>query len=140
MMCEKIRQVDITPALKGLESTTFVDTQGLGGHIAFPPWAMEFVTGLNLGKVAHVIVRMLPAGQGIAAHIDEEWYEPSVNVGTRYHVPLITHPGVTIRWPEHGEVHHLESGWLYTVDYSKTHEVVNHAPIDRIHLVANVIA
>ena len=139
-LCQRIRAVDISQALEALKTTEFVDTKGLGGHICFPSWAMDFATSLNLGTVAHVIVRKLPAYQGIAPHIDEERYEPWVNVGTRYHVPLVTHPGVTIRWPEHGEEHHLEAGWLYTVDYSKTHEVVNLAPIDRIHLIANVIA
>lgn len=139
MLCERVREVDILPALRELKDTPFVDTRGLGGHISFPLWAMDFAISLKLGKVAHVVVRKLPAYQGIPPHIDEERVERWANVGTRYHVPLITHPGVTIRWPEHGEEYHLEAGWLYTVDYSKTHEVVNRSPVDRIHLVMNVV-
>ena len=58
--------------------------------------------------------------------------------GRRYHVPLVTHPLVTMRWPEDGEEHHLEAGWLYEVDYTRLHEIIHRAPVDRVHVQVNV--
>jgi hypothetical protein len=134
-LCRKIRQVDIAPALAELPDTTFVDTGGSNGHIASPEWAKAFARSLELGEVHLVLVRKLPAGQGIPPHIDT--VRGRANIGRRYHVPLVTHPLVTMRWPEDGEEHHLEAGWLYEVDYTRLHEIVHRAPIDRIHVQVN---
>jgi len=133
-LCTKIRQVDISKALGDLALTTFVDSGGTNGHVAQPWWLDGFVASLDLGRVNHAIVRKLPAFQGIPPHIDPA---TGLNAGRRYHVPLVTHPDVTMRWPEDGEEHHLEAGWLYEVDYMKLHEIVHRAPIDRIHVQVN---
>lgn len=137
MLCRKLREVDTTAALALLPETQFRDTGGTNGHIAFPPWLLPFVESLALdGKVNFAVVRKLPAYQGIPPHIDHG--VPEINSGRRYHVPLVTHPLVTMRWPLDGEEHHLEAGWLYEVDYTKLHEIVHRAPIDRVHVQINV--
>lgn len=139
-LCRRLRQVDISAALRELESTQFVDTRGSNGHIAQPEWLKPFVDSLGIeGAVIIAQLRKLPAYQGIPAHIDSPKLNPSLNIGRRYHVPLVTDPRVTMRWPEDGEEHHLEAGWLYEVDYTKLHEIVHRAPVDRIHLQVNVL-
>lgn len=139
MLCRRIRQIDISAALAALPSTEFRDTGGSNGHIAEPEWLDEFVASLELGgDVLYRVLRKLPAFQGIPAHIDAERMSP-VNAGRRYHVPLVTHPLVTMRWPEDGEEHHLEAGWLYEVDYTRLHEIVHRAPIDRVHVQVNAL-
>ena len=135
MLCRKIREVDITAALSALPSTEFRDSGGTNGHISFPDWLPEFVQRLNLGRVNFTVVRKLPAYQGIPPHIDPA---TGINAGRRYHVPLVTHPLVTMRWPDDGEEHHLEAGWLYEVDYTRLHEIVHRAPVDRVHVQVNV--
>lgn len=135
-LCRRHRPVNIDAPLAGLLGTAFVDTRGTNGHIAFPPWLPEFVASLNLdGRVTYAVVRKLPAYQGIPPHIDHG--VPEINSGRRYHVPLVTHPLVTMRWPDDGEEHHLEAGWLYEVDYTRLHEIVHRAPVDRIHVQVN---
>jgi hypothetical protein len=123
--------------LRELPSTLFVDTGGSNGHIAEPEWLAGFVSTLDLGRTLYAVVRKLPAYQGIPAHVDEEWMNPVRNSGRRYHIPLVTHPLVTMRWPDDGEEHYLEAGWLYEVDYTRLHEIVHRAPIDRIHVQIN---
>lgn len=137
-LCAKLRPVDIAPALKELSSTPFLNTRGSNGHVAMPLWLDGFVEGLGLGIVMLAQLRKLPAYQGIPAHIDAPSMS-SLNRGRRFHIPLITHPAVTMRWPEDGEEHHLEAGWLYEVDYTKLHEIVHRAPVDRIHVQVNAL-
>jgi hypothetical protein len=136
-LCRQLRKVDISHALEQLPGTQFVDTGGTNGWISAPPWLGEFVSGLGLsGKVTRALVRKLPAYQGIPAHIDKPMF--GVVGERRYHVPLVTHPDVTMRWPEDGEDHHLEAGFLYEVDYTRLHEIVHRADVDRIHVQINV--
>lgn len=44
-----------------------------------------------------------------------------------------------MRWPADNEEHHLEAGWLYEVDHHRLHEIVNRAPVERVHLVINAV-
>lgn len=136
-LCRKICQVDITAALAALPATPFVDTGGTNGHIARPAWLGEFVSSLELGRVLLAVVRKLAPFHGIPPHIDT--VRGKANTGRRYHIPLVTHPLVTMRWPDDGEEHHLEAGWLYEVDYTRLHEIVHRAPIDRIHVQINAV-
>lgn len=133
-LCRKIRAVDIAAVLRRLPLVTFVDSGGSNGHLAQPDWLGSFAAGLDLGRVNHAIVRKLPAYQGIPPHIDPQ---TGMNAGRRYHVPLVTHPLVTMRWPDDDYEEHLEAGWLYEVDYTRLHEIVNRAPVDRIHIQVN---
>jgi hypothetical protein len=134
-LCTKIRAIDISGALAALPAVHFVDTGGTNGHIAKPDWLSDFVASLDLGRVLYAVVRKLPAFQGIPPHIDT--VRGKANLGRRYHVPLVTDPRVTMRWPDDGEEHHLEAGWLYEVDYTRLHEIVHRAPIERIHVQVN---
>lgn len=136
--CRKVRPVDISAALAELPGTVFTDTRGSNGHIAEPAWLGPFVAGLGLGRIVYQIVRKLPAYQGIPPHIDHQRLSPT-NYGKRYHVPLVTHPDVTMRWPDDDYEEHLEAGWLYEVDYLRLHEIVHRAPVDRIHIQVNAL-
>jgi hypothetical protein len=133
-LCRKIREVNIDAVLRDLPSVEFIDSGGSNGHLAQPHWLRPFAESLALGRVNHAIVRKLPAFQGIPPHIDPQ---TGMNAGRRYHIPLVTHPLVTMRWPDEGEEYHLEAGWLYEVDYTKLHEIVHRAPVDRVHVQVN---
>lgn len=134
-LCARLRPIDIRAALAHLETTTFRDTGGTNGWIAEPTWLQAFVQGLALeGHVTYACCRKLPAGQGIPAHID-----PSKPGEHRFHVPLVTHPAVTMRWPLAGEEHHLGAGYLYEVQFDQLHEIVHRAPVDRVHVQINTI-
>lgn len=135
-MCRKIRPVDISAALAMLPGMTFHDTGGTNGWLADPAPLAGFVAGLGLaGAVLRTNVRKLPAGQGIPPHVDPKVHQSAKVREHRYHVPLVTHPAVAMRWPDEGVAVHLEAGWLYEVRVDKLHEVVHRAPTDRVHVV-----
>jgi hypothetical protein len=59
----------------------------------------------------------------------------------RFHVPLITHPHVTLTaWELDGtsDDHHLRPFRAYYLDQRKPHAVTNPTPVARIHLVVDV--
>jgi hypothetical protein len=61
----------------------------------------------------------------------------------RFHIPLITHPKVTMTgWNLDGERHeiHLPPWTIWYLDARKPHAVDNRSGIDRIHLVIDVVA
>lgn len=139
-MINKLRQVDIAPALALLPTLRFEDTGGTNGWLADSTPLMSFVQSLGLkGKVFVVNCRMLPAGQGIPLHTDPKTYAYAGVVERRFHVPLVTHPGVTMRWPGEGIEAHLEAGWLYEVRFDVPHEIVHRAPVDRVHIQINTV-
>jgi len=134
----KIRPVDISAILPKLADVAFEDTGGPNGWIARPAWMAGFIASLEPeGEVTFTLIRKLPPFQNLPPHIDSHRNIP--NLGKRFHVPLITHPDVVMRWPDDGVEVHLEAGWLYEVCYTKLHEVAHRAPIDRIHLHFNVV-
>lgn len=60
----------------------------------------------------------------------------------RFHVPLVTHPEITMKcWTLEGrEIEaHLEQGGVYYLDTRKPHSVDNRSPVDRVHLVCDVV-
>lgn len=85
-----------------------------------------------------MMLRKLLAYQSIPPHIDVCGHR--MHAGRRFHVPLVTHPGVTMRWPLEDVEVHLEAGYLYEVRFDVLHEVINLAPVDRVHAVVNVLA
>lgn len=134
----KIRAVDIAGALSRLPGVAFVNTGGTNGWVARPPWLGEFILSLKPeGRVTFTCLRKLPPYQNIPPHID--LWENIPNKGKRYHVPLLTHPDVKMRWPDDGVEVHMEAGWLYEVCFTKLHEVVHLAAVDRVHLHYNVV-
>jgi hypothetical protein len=125
-----------------LSGVTFRDTGGTNGwvHETDPPWLWPFIARLPVqGHITRVVLRKLPAGQGIPPHID-----PIVNghprvVEHRYHVPLVTHEAVTMRWPDDQVEVHLAAGCLYEVNHHQLHEVCQRAPVDRVHLCIDTV-
>jgi hypothetical protein len=137
-VCRQLWAVDVSDAVRALPSTVFVNTGGTNGWIAQPAWLPAFVERLGLGgRLSYAVCRKLPAGQGIPVHVDASQH-PS-NVGRRFHVPLVTHPAVTFRWPDDGVEVHLAAGHLYELQVDRLHEVINRAPVDRVHVVLNII-
>lgn len=126
-----------------LSGVTFRDTGGTNGWIAetLPAWVPDFVARLPLqGRVTRLVLRKLPAGLGIPPHIDPVRHPHPRVREHRYHVPLVTHPDVTMRWPEEGVEIHLAVGGLYEVNHNqKVHEVVQRAPIARVHLCIDTV-
>jgi hypothetical protein len=117
------------------------DTGGTNGWLAdpLPAWVDPFIATLGLGGVVLTRgLRMLPAYQGIPPHIDPKVHQSPLVRETRFQIPLVTHPGVTMRWPDDGVEVHLEQGGVYAVDFTKLHEVVHRAPVDRVHLQVHV--
>lgn len=106
-----------------------------------PDWVSLFVRRLGLpGIVERTFLRLLPPGQGIPPHVDPPLYTSPRIRQHRFHLPLVTHPDVVMRWPDEDVRVHLEKGWLYEVRFDRLHEVVNHAPINRIHLQIDTVA
>lgn len=61
----------------------------------------------------------------------------------RFHVPLVTHPDIKLHAWELNGTHtatHLRAGHCYYLDARKPHAVTNPTGVDRIHLVADVVA
>jgi hypothetical protein len=137
-----VRRVDLSSVLPHLEGAVFADTGGTNGWLMVGRdmvWADEFVRGLALGgTVLRTFVRKLPARQGIPPHIDPRLYRPELVREQRFHVPLVTHPAVRMRWPDAGVEAHLEAGCLYEVRYDVLHEVVHDADVDRVHVHVDV--
>lgn len=133
------RPVDISSVLPKLAEVEFTNTGGTNGWVAQPDWLLPFICGhlQPPGDVTFICLRKLPPYQNIPPHIDSWRNRP--NIGRRFHVPLLTHPDVTMRWPDDGVEVHMQAGWLYEVCYTKLHEVVHLAPIDRVHLHYNVV-
>lgn len=132
---EKIRKVDISLPLEMIPKSTFLDTGGTNGWLCHGLWLQQFADTLQLpGNVTHVVCRKLPAWQGIPPHVDR-----CGPYDRRYHVPIITHPDIRMRWPEEDVEVHLEQGFLYEVCFSMMHEIVHHAPIDRVHVQIDTV-
>jgi len=140
MMHRKIKPVDVSVAIVKLVGVTWRDTGGTNGWLAdpLPEWALELAKSLRLdGVILSVCLRKLPAGQGIPLHVDPKQHQSAKVIERRYHVPLVTHPLVTMRWPDEGEEVHMEAGWLYEVRIDRPHEIVHRGPVDRVHLVVH---
>lgn len=134
----KIRPVDISGILRLLPEVKFEDTGGPNGWIARPAWMAGFIESLNPeGRVTFTLLRKLPPFQNLPPHVDS--YNNVPNIGKRFHVPLLTHPEVVMRWPNDDVEVHLEAGWLWEVCYTKLHEVAHRASVDRVHLHFNVV-
>jgi len=60
----------------------------------------------------------------------------------RFHVPLITHPKIRMTcWNLSGRPikAHLAPGGIYYLDTRKPHAVENMSPVNRVHLVVDVV-
>jgi len=104
----------------------------LEGH--FTPLIREFIAQLGLGgQQARAVFRQLPKGNGILPHNDT--WMPAELDWRRFQIPIVTHPSIVMRWPDDGVEVHLAKGFIYEVNYSRRHEVINtQTEIDRVHL------
>jgi hypothetical protein len=135
--------VDIAPALAVLPTLQFVGVNQGGTDTSrypcfvvlqdkFPPELKTLVEGLGLGGTcARAILRKLMPRQAIPPHVDA-WMPAEIN-WRRFQLPLTTDPAIVMRWPDDGG-EHLAAGTLYEVRYDRTHEVVNGADVERVHL------
>jgi hypothetical protein len=60
----------------------------------------------------------------------------------RFHIPIVTHPDITMTaWRFNGTSTraHLAEGGIYYLDTRKPHAVANDSPINRVHLVVDVV-
>ncbi len=139
----RIRQVDIKAVAEECGRLQFISVNQnnaekcacrvlLEAH--FTPAIKQFIESLELGgRQARAVFRMLPKGQGIDPHTDT-WMPEELD-WHRFQLPIATHPSILMRWPDDGVEAHLAQGFLYEVNYSRKHEVINtQEEVDRIHL------
>lgn len=112
--------------------------------------ALVELTMLTAGDWAMERVRLLRmAGRGgrggrLGRHTDITDKASGTKVGriARLHVPLITHPDVTMTcWELDGSARtvHLDEWRCYYLDARKPHAVTNGSGLDRVHLVIDVV-
>jgi hypothetical protein len=144
-LCRRLKPVDIAPVLAVLDRLPFVPANigstnpekapcfVVPAGFALPEEIPEFVSGLDLGgETKRVLLRKLGPRQGMAPHIDG-WMPKELN-WRRFQVPLVSHPSIVMRWPEDDFEVYLAPGFLYEVNFSRLHEVVNNADCERVHL------
>jgi hypothetical protein len=141
-----IKPVDIAPVLAIMDRLPFF-TANAGGNPAdpkampcdvvlsdkFPAELKTLIAGLDLGgDLARAVIRRLAPFQGIPPHVDD--WMPQETDWRRFQLPLVTHPGIKMRWPDDGVEVHLAAGNLYEVRFDRMHEVVNPTDCARTHL------
>ncbi len=107
------------------DGATFNDTCVMQPYIKF---IIDTIAGNR--NVLKIRLLKLIAGAKIPMHIDKFTGNKTV---TRYHIPVITNPAVTMI-VNNGK-YYLEAGQVYTIDVSQAHAVENNSNEDRIHLV-----
>lgn len=103
----------------------------------------ELVTGeiekiLNMftSKVTRVRLAYIAGNHDLKPHID---YDPSYIV--RYHIPIVTNPGVTMYMDRNGKQYarHLPAdGRVYFFNTGIRHWVINDSELARVHLIIDV--
>lgn len=86
-----------------------------------------------------------PKGARLKRHTDITDKSAGLRDGqiARLHIPIITHPEVKMTvWELDGTERpiHLRPWTVYYLDQRKPHAVVNPSPVDRVHLVVDVLA
>ena len=137
-----IGPIDVEPVRQMLDRLEFLHVnEGRKGKYpqdvvlrqSFPPELDDFVLRLGLGgRTARAILRKLPPRVSIPPHVDE-WMPSEMN-WRRFQVPITSDPAIRMRWPDDGVELYLEPGNIYEVRYDRTHEVVNEADVERVHL------
>lgn len=107
---------------------------------------VESVTGWeNLERVRLFRMTAKPTRNGkLRRHSDIQDKSAGTRNGqlARFHVPLITHPDVKMTcWDLDGQQQraHMTPGNVYYLDVRKPHAVANNSPVDRVHLVVDVV-
>jgi hypothetical protein len=97
---------------------------------------LEKVMNLFTSQITRARLTYLATGHDIKPHVD---YDPSYV--TRYHIPIITHPGVVMHMERQGKeyaMHMPADGKIYFFNTGLKHWVTNDSPIDRLHLIIDV--
>ena len=97
---------------------------------------IEKILDMFTSKITRVRLAYIAANHDLKPHID---YDPSYIV--RYHIPVITNPGVTMYMNRSGKVYsrHLPAdGKIYFFNTGIQHWVINNSDLDRVHLIIDV--
>ena len=81
-------------------------------------------------KIGRFLLVNLPAEESVKRHRD---YGPSLMVGARIHLPIMTNEETRIWVGDSNE--HLQAGVMYEINNSQTHAVDNDGETDRIHAI-----
>jgi hypothetical protein len=142
----RVCPADILDALGALDRLNFFATNRGGPPEKFPcevamrPFPPEIEAVVQAvpfgGRLARAIVRRLEPFQSVGAHIDTwmgdgDW--------RRFHIPLVTDSRVIMRWPDDGAQVHLETGYVWEVNFSRLHEIVNGWDGRRVHIQVDVV-
>ena len=133
--------VNIAPLLAVLPLLKFEEIQistrnaekcfGVLGDL--PEVFTTFVNSLGLGgETRKLFIRRLKPFTGIYPHIDE--MSAQVPDLRRFHVPLVSDPEVIMRWPDDEVQVHLEPGFVWEVNFTRMHQVLNPTACQRTHL------
>lgn len=107
-------------------------------------WLAVDLGATELQRVRLMRMAGKPGGGKLARHSDVTDRQAGTRVGqvARFHIPLVTHPEVTMSvWELDGRRRdvHLAPGQVWYLDQRKPHAVTNPTIHDRIHLVVDVI-
>lgn len=97
---------------------------------------IEKILDLFTSKITRVRLAYIAANHDLKPHID---YDPSYIV--RYHIPIITNPGVTMHMDRNGKQfarHFPADGRVYFFNTGIKHWVINRSNLDRVHLIIDV--
>jgi aspartyl/asparaginyl beta-hydroxylase (cupin superfamily) len=97
---------------------------------------IEKILDMFTSKITRVRLAYIAGNHDLKPHID---YDPSYIV--RYHIPIITNPGVTMYMNRSGKVYsrHLPAdGKIYFFNTGIQHWVINNSDLDRVHLIIDV--
>ncbi len=97
--------------------------------LAYCPYLSGIIDSFHCLKERVRLMR-LPANQSILKHAD-------VPGKARLHIPIITHE--EIYFLIEGTRIIMKEGELWNIDLTREHEVHNRSPIDRIHLVLDLV-
>ncbi len=95
-------------------------------------WTLKQIEGTQTGRI--MLVRMSPGGH-VPSHVDPGTYFRSYY---RFHVPVITNPGVVFSGPEGTVPMHMPQGYLCQLLNCNLHGVENSSDQPRIHLIADL--
>lgn len=109
------------------------------------PTTMRVVARIPGHKERVRFMRLAPHRGELSRHADVTDRTAGVQNGctARLHLPITTHNDVLFEsWGLRGEQYrmHLAEGGLYYLDQRKPHRVINHSPVERIHLVVDILA
>jgi hypothetical protein len=101
---------------------------------AMQPYIKEIISRVGGKGVLKVRLMKMKANSTVGEHRDNFRGD---GVVVRFHIPIITHPKVVFF--VNSKPYKLEAGQIYRVDVSQRHAVQNNSPIDRIHLVFDIV-